>query len=919
MARNRYIKTHSNYVIKDIHQTTNIGKIYERDFMTISDLNSYAPGSLPAYELNGFKMVVSDGVNLKKKHRYGNWVKNPHSNMTTDNWILEDIDEVSDSITNFAEIKPNIHSVLDYSCFGSSYKLIETTIKNIIKTFPGELVLTDTKINIDGNVLYLVDNPFNIEMDRHLLLDEQIENPLRVFSESYDKYIFNYENKTYSLSWKLGELNQNPCRYEGDELSNIELEVYTEKVVEKPLKMSYYIYGGKKVLCHDGTYMHGTITPNVSIRRDFFKNLKGFEKVLLNKKTNYTAILDTPKETEYGNVTYKKSYTWPKSKYGDWNIDVNSEGFLNYFNSLLLIGEFYDDFFSDNIWRAMTHEAIINFDWTLTTVDGDGVITEMETPHSDRIKAFVQVAGRQFDDLKQYIDGISNSNSVTYNECGNNPDRYLTDSLVNYGWETRVPLSTELSKFNSYSLYPGHVEGYTAQDANNEFFRRLLLNSSYILSSKGTKRSIEMIMALFGYYSFDFLKHTYHEMNRGGNISNLKWNELTVEEQNRLKVYGYDMNEYVYIAGDGSSLYNGGNVDIVKEKNKYKLTYDYNSYDDYQGLPVREVTTFLNGEEITYLIPWFDKKTAYDGNIYFENKGGWGLKESIRIGDNVLNTNDDLKIYDETVKYLKFIESEKDLPYITYEYPQKGDIYYTYDEGKYYILENEEYSNIVGEDTAIDEDGNEIQVTGWKLLTNDDPRIIYLESIIESNVGNNPHCGYGQYDCGAEYEKNFKDIFYGTKKEDLFVDTSDTIVPADELYGFNVEKQVDNVKCWYFTDTTVSERQLSEEYGGKYIVPSVGIGKYVRKTYMEPYNMEGGEEDDEASANSIINTKQFSIDFVPDLISPMGMFDFIDGIIMHYVKQVIPSTTILKYNVPMTDREVNCYHSTYINSAIITE
>jgi hypothetical protein len=117
--------------------------------------------------------------------------------MTTDNWILEDIGEVGDSITNFAEIKPNIHSVLDYSCFGSSYKLIETTIKNIINTFPGELVLTDTKININGNVLYLVDNPFNIEMDRHLLLDEQIENPLRVFSESYDKYIFNYENKTF--------------------------------------------------------------------------------------------------------------------------------------------------------------------------------------------------------------------------------------------------------------------------------------------------------------------------------------------------------------------------------------------------------------------------------------------------------------------------------------------------------------------------------------------------------------------------------------------------------------------------------------------------------------------------------------------------------------------------------------------------
>jgi hypothetical protein len=85
--------------------------------------------------------------------------------------------------------------------------------------------------------------------------------------------------------------------------------------------------------------------------------------------------------------------------------------------------------------------------------------------------------------------------------------------------------------------------------------------------------------------------------------------------------------------------------------------------------------------------------------------------------------------------------------------------------------------------------------------------------------------------------------------------------------------------------------------------------------------MEGDDAspDDEAAANSIINTKQFYIEFLPDISSPGSMYDFIENSVMHYVKQVIPSTTILKYYVPMRDMDVNCYHRTYLQSVITTK
>ena len=921
MARNRYIKTHSNYVIKDLHQSTNIGNIYERDFMTISDLNSYAPNSLPAYGLNGFKMVVRSGVNFKKKHHYGNWLKNDACGTKTMYWTLQCMDETNTDKGEVA-LKPNLNSVLDFACYGSTSKMIESSVKNIINTYPGELYLTDTKIDINGKKLFLVDNPFDIDMDRYVLIDEKVDNPLRIFGESYTKYVVYDSNglASYNISWEVSFPNQNVCREEGDVLSMVNLgHVFGD---DKPnLLLFYYIVNGKKMLFHDGSFTGGRIAPRSEVKREFFNNLNFFEKVLLNKKTNYTAILETPKETEKGNVMYKKPYTWPKRNYGDWNIDVTSQAFLTYFNSLLNIGEFYDEFFTDNLWRALTHEAIINFDWTLTRIDDDEVVSEEDNPHSERMKGFIHVAGRQFDELKQYIDGIANSNAITYNECQNKPDNFLTDELGNYGWDVKSPLGNFLSKFNSDALYPSHVAGYTVQEANNEFYRRLMLNSRAILSAKGTKRSIEMMASLFGYYSLNFVEHSYHEVNRDDKLVTLKWGELTNDEQSEILRYCYDITEYVYVANEDSKMWKGVNpeeyykyeydednnpvvineddarilakstslqrIDDVKEANKLKINYDFDNPDEYQGLPIKEVLVSTNdypvyywgrdGEKYIhhyvqdykpYLIPWFDKNLEYDADIYFESKGGWGLKQTTigqfdEYNDVVIDTNNNLKIYDESIKYLRFVQTIDELLNVYGEYPENNDVYYVYDisnsstydwgylsikdeNGKqkseplstmshYFILKDTDYETTLGvrrqengqimlEDTKavfneeygmveycriVDEMGFPVKKYGWKNISEEElargisedaKRVYYLESIVENNKGNNPHGGKGRYDDGNTYKSLFEDIFKGAKDNDSFIETDDFEVPRDKDYGFNLEKQIDNVKCWYFTD-----------------------------------------------------------------------------------------------------------------------
>jgi hypothetical protein len=475
------------------------------------------------------------------------------------------------------------------------------------------------------------------------------------------------------------------------------------------------------------------------------------------------------------------------------------------------------------------------------------------------------------------------------------------------------------------------------------------------------------------------------------------------------------MTEYVFVANEESNLWGDDKdeqMQNVKIYNKRKLSYDFNNEDEYQGLPVKEVLMATNNEVSSYLIPWYDKDTQYDGDIYFESKGGWGLKQTM-IGyfndydEIVIDTDDNFKVYDESVKYLKFVNTIDDLQQVLFEYPNLNDIYYVYDitdGGKYdwgyltkisdgvqiseplhtmshyFILKNVDYTHLLGvlkndnglplintgeydengvikqdsmENHLLDDFGFPVKEYGWKNISeeelkigksSDAKRVYYLESIIENSKGNNPHVGFGKYDGGDTYKQYFEDIFKGVKDDDTFID--DSLIDNAKA-GFALEKQIDNVKCWYFTDTFNEQHSLTSiEFNSDggiidhgYHIPDVIIDdNFIRNTKMdeksdterlfsskqyktiEPFNMEpNGKDNDEAAANSIINSKQFFIEFVPDMSSPESMFDFIENSVMHYVKQVVPSTTILKYYVPMREMNVNCYHRTYLQSAIIKD
>lgn len=904
MARKKYITSHSNYVLKKQHSITNDGTIYERDYMTLTPLNTVAPNQIQIYGEGNFKLSVGDGVNRRIKHNYGEWeVFSPSSNSN-------EISRESKIVLN-----PNYSSLLDFAYYGSCVSLIETTIINIIKNYPGELYFSDRQllfidgngnnIKLGGDNMYIIENPFLID-----ILDDSIENAdnIKSFLSCIDKYnvITNANDFLTIIDYEKAINEINTCLQNNDKVGEVKLTLSDDSEIV----LYVYFYEGEYYTMYDDiNYKKNHIRLKEVEIDKIFKNFSDFEKILLNRESKplYKAILDTPRETPNGIVISKKSYILPTN--GGWNIDVTSTKYSTYLNDLLSIATFYDEYYTDNIWRMLTHTSIKNMDNSFVSLKNDENIDDFILG-GGRVEKILKVYGRQYDDIKRYIQNIKVSNNITYDRKNNIPDYFLTDKLNMSGWEVTNVAPIEDTTIRTDVLFPNSEnKEYNCIDANINFLRHLNLNSKYISSLKGTKLGIETILKLFG---------------------------LTIND--------FEINEYVAIADNKSTIIE---PDVVKLYNKYKKMYnDENTNlsveDELQGLPVKEVIYEKNGDINRYLIPWFDKNLYYDGEMYFQMNGGWGKTTEKKIKNKKLTNVEILKdtiIYDETVKYLHFVDNVEDLTKLNIRNISTGDVYYVYNlsnietlykdsnntipndgYSNYFILKNIDYSYILGK---VDEKEGWINISTQSLEEGnsaDAKKIIYLESIIEDNKGNAPHIGYGNYDDGKEYLDYFRQLFKYSIENDEFIEDSEAyscdtgdlvsdIIDAGFIIGDNC---IDNIKCWYFSNTNnsnVIQKLIYNINNDTYVAINDDIidiepnenGKWdknIYTTFIEPVNFENifnsDDEDslekyDEAAANSIINIKNMSI-IIKN--KDENFIDYFNDKIMPYLKQMIPSSTI---------------------------
>jgi hypothetical protein len=366
---------------------------------------------------------------------------------------------------------------------------MSASITTIISYFPGALEVTymgpnyvtgptannityDKKYNETSFELDLsrLRNPFDVDFTvnstRNLQLKEIQVSPLRDMKVQYAKYSLYYNGVGYGVTGI----------------------VPTTSLTSGTLKL--YVYGdpfsGQTVTTDDLV-----IRPNdLEVNKVFNENLDEVENFLLNRNVTpkYTATFKIPKESEDGTYYIQnKNITWPL--YGTWNIDIITKSFETYIISISDLSESFDLYRTNLVSRFLTTGSFKEFD-----------------TQDQKVEKVLQIYGKSFDDVKKYITALSYMTSVNYNVGNDIPSQLLKNLAQTLGWNTNIsPISeTDLltsvfgTKNNEASVYPGLSQEQTPDELNYQYYRNLVLNSAYLFKSKGTRKSIEILMRLIG-------------------------------------------------------------------------------------------------------------------------------------------------------------------------------------------------------------------------------------------------------------------------------------------------------------------------------------------------------------------------------------------------------------------------------------
>ena len=940
MAKNGYTVTRSNYTLKEFHKNAPKGEIYERDFMTTTNLSGWENGVF-AHGENNFKMAFNDSKTGSRAHKFGEYLKHIANGGETDTWTLSDgASKAEAGSEGEIRLKSDNTTLLSYAYYGSCTELIKSTLTHIIENFPAEAYSTNEKTFITYEMIgvaccigvpewYVFNNPFNIDFFTEKITDSNVSNPLRHFQTSYARYLIYLNSESIGCVDSINGnvcVNENFCGLDGtwDKIISIDVN-------GSPVYIIRFFFNGEPYYITSRPYFG--VRPSEEELEAFFNSIDDFEKLLLNRNSNpkYTATLDYPHETNRGIETYKKHFTWPVDS-GGWNLDIATLDYANYVNDLLNLAEFYDTYKTDNLWRMMTHDSIKNMDITFSRSDSDED-KEDYNEGTTKVQGLLWAYGRMFDEIKRYIDNVRDTNKITYNQQGNLPDYFLSDALGLSGWEVSSSVYT-LDKDTTIESKESN-EDYGVVDANVRFLNNLKINTKQIFSRKGTRYGIEMVLGLFGYHSDDFNgsgngDYKIDEEIAVATVKNVGTTHCSVYSngvENKLAAEKYgayrenldtDRNEYeIYSDVDRLPVsifyYNRYTYTEIAANSNYSVVTKSSvpqiaTEDDPEVIKVGSKYYKKTAEQWKTIIPWFVAAEDMDGNPYFQMKGGWG-----KIGG---------KEYSETLNYLNLSETidglRRLLPGNVRE-SDNGTICYVSDISdfsdyfsgtptNYFVLKNAENLDIIGNG-------------GWLPVTDPDTRahVEYLDKIIDEYRGNNPHVGFDNYDDGKEFFEYIKQIFKGSIKDEVFNDnaydcTSGEIIPEISGQGFNVsEPAIDNKKCWYFYDKShfYDKSQYDLQNQGMQEL-TAGEDGYTYEasemSYVEGFNYNGikpsdvrgsygGNSDNNTiyAEPSVVNRKNLIVTFRTGNEDEIRYIKrYIKETVMPYLTQVVPSTSLLE-------------------------
>lgn len=382
--------------------------------------------------------------------------------------------------------------------FGSAYEMLRNCVQNIIVAFPGSLFVNSQKV-VGGNITF-----FNFQYDP--LINESIlyvpspyidnvfglafnmgnsgspnNDTLKNLNLSYDKYIV----------WSAYAPNTNNCNiigFTGDTSAQPYLVIKTQG---NPFPFLTNTSQGN---------FDFHIKPNNAIFEEYRENLTDYEKYMISERDDINGFKFTLREPillDDGNIEFSNTTMLWNTTDG-YSIDINTPQYSRFLDSLLNIGTKYDTIKTDLIARFLSPSSLKVYDLT-----DEGKMTKL-----------LRIYGREFDQLKEFIDSLVYINRVSYDKKNNIPDQLISNLAKTFGWDYFSLLNEEelMGKFLSIDDAERNLnQDLLPAEVNIELWRRILINTNYFWKSKGTRDSIRAMFLLIGIPEpfIDITEHVY--------------------------------------------------------------------------------------------------------------------------------------------------------------------------------------------------------------------------------------------------------------------------------------------------------------------------------------------------------------------------------------------------------------------------
>lgn len=389
----------------------------------------------------------------------------------------------------FVRLNFDPNNISRYVYFGSFYEYARVTLEQIIQKWKGGIYLNPTlTTNVPVNTVLsftydsgsgiadflipksVISNPFELIVDDNTDFNNIAANEIYNLSLSYKKYVISNTSGDFNVVGYTGSTTNNPyirVQTKGNPFPNLNNATFGQT-----------------------TYF---LKPNDIEIELFFQELNDFEKILLNRLTTpiYTATFDVPVESDGVTFQSTRIITWPVSD--GYNIDINTRDYALYVENLLDIASNFDANKTDLVSRRFVSESIHEFD---TNGGGDPV-------YGMKVTKLLKIYGREFDEVKKYIDGISFANVVTYDKLDNTSDELIKILAKNLGFDVLLTVTTDnfdlLQQITTTPNTPfsGYSRSLSAKELDIELWRRLIVNAWWLYKSKGTRKVFEFFFNLF--------------------------------------------------------------------------------------------------------------------------------------------------------------------------------------------------------------------------------------------------------------------------------------------------------------------------------------------------------------------------------------------------------------------------------------